>query len=193
MFLRGGLRSSRIPAICFQRFASSTPAHSKLHPELFNGVFTKFGWVLVKKTHVARGWTQAQINEALEKTLGDPSDNHDWNDIQEAVDDWTNRTCKKTVPQKKKKTLSEAKQEADMKIYLQQVRFNEENTPVPASKTEMKPFKKTTSDSVTFTNARMELLFGGDLPQLQRPTSQRSTTEGGNIMAPVELGREGVL
>lgn len=109
-----------------RRYVTGTTsvARLKLHPELYNGVFTKFGWVLVPKTHCARGWTQSQLNEALEARFGHSADSKlpSFDEIQEAVDSWGATVDLNEKPVVKKKSAAELKHELDLKLFLQQLK-----------------------------------------------------------------------
>lgn len=101
----------------------------KTHPELFHGVFTRFGWVLVPKTHCARGWTQARLNEALEAKFGNPEEPKDPREcvptlqqLQHETDLWSAAVDLAEKPVFKKRTAADMKHEVDLKLFLLQLR-----------------------------------------------------------------------
>ncbi|OBA20473.1 hypothetical protein METBIDRAFT_22916, partial [Metschnikowia bicuspidata var. bicuspidata NRRL YB-4993] len=142
---------------------SSSVIELKTRPDLYNGVFTKFGWVLVKKTHVVRGWTQLQLNQVLEEKLGEPLDQHDWDTVQQYADEWVRTANANQVPKLKRRTMADKSREEDMKLYLQQLRYDEtEEISADDEKRrkrrldgtkEIKQHKEINKNAVSFTNA----------------------------------------
>lgn len=149
--------------------AAASFASCKAHPENFNGVFTKFGWVLVPKTHVARGWTQPRINEYLEQNVGD--DKPDLNSVQLWVDTWASSVDLAEKPAVKKKSAADVRHEQDLKLFLQQLREEAKRGEKPRQRV-ARVKKSVTSGDVTFTHAWnyfMAKLYGQfkDLPEAE--------------------------
>lgn len=125
-------------------------ALSKAHPENFNGVFTKFGWVLVPKTHIARGWTQPRLNEFLELNL--KQELPELNEIQSLVDTWASQVDLVDKPSVKKRSAADVRHEQDLKLFLQQLR--EEAQKGEKSRQRVTRVKRQVSNGdVTFTHA----------------------------------------
>lgn len=111
------------------RRSLATPAsilHLKTNPELFHGVCTRFGWVLVPKTHCARGWTQSRLNEVLEAKFGDidtaDAAGPSLQQVQLATDAWSDSVDLAEKPVFKKRTAADVKHELDLKLFLLQLR-----------------------------------------------------------------------
>lgn len=147
---------NRGPPTLLRRFfaVAASAVECQAHPEKFNGVFTKFGWVLVPKTHVARGWTQSRLNEFLEQKLpaqeGKTAAKFD--EIQKFVDEWAADVSLKEKPAVKKKSAADVKHEENLKLFLQQLR--EEVKKGDKKKVRTTRVKKNvTNGDVTFTHA----------------------------------------
>lgn len=118
------------------------------HPEKFNAVNTKFGWVLVPKTHVARGWTQPRLNEYLSEhsTDGNPT----LDQIQLLADSWVANTSSSEKPATRKRTQVDIQHDEDLKLYLQQLREElAQKVGIRARRVK----KDMTTNDVTFTHA----------------------------------------
>lgn len=120
---------ARLPLLASLRRHVSTAAsvlQLKTHPELYNGVYTRFGWVLVPKTHCARGWTQSRLNEALEAKFGNPDAPGallpSLLQVQLETDAWGARVDLAEKPVFRKRSAADVKHELDLKLFLLQLR-----------------------------------------------------------------------
>lgn len=129
---------------------AATVAQCKISPEIFSGVYTKFGWVLVPKTHIARGWTQPRLNEYLSEHL--QSENPVFDEVQPLVDQWATSVDPSSKPTIKKKTAAEVRNEEGWRLFLQQLK--EEQKLGEKKKLRAARIKKSVlSGDVTFTHA----------------------------------------
>jgi len=125
-------------------------AQCRLSPENFNGVHTNFGWVLVPKTHVARGWTQPKLNEYLLQHI--QHDKPDLNEVQSLVDQWAASVDASSKPASKKKTAAEVRHEESLKLFLRQLK--DEAAKGDRKRQRVARVRKNTlSGEVTFTHA----------------------------------------
>lgn len=128
----------------------ATVAQCKISPENFSGVYTKFGWVLVPKTHIARGWTQPKLNDYLSQHI-QREESH-FEDVQPLADQWVASVDTSSKPVMKKKTAAEARHEEDMKLFLRQLKGEEK----PGEKKKLRASrvkKNVLNGDVTFTHA----------------------------------------
>lgn len=164
IFLRSIIKHNLNTSLCLRRLASGTVADLKMNPDLYNGILTKFGWVLVKKSHVARGWTQSLLNKELDNKLGNVSEKPDWEVVQKIADEWAETADISQIPQISKRTGAQVNKDNEMRLYLQQVRYEEpteesegaedsEDPNIQSAKRELKTYKKINKEAVTFTNA----------------------------------------
>lgn len=121
-------------------------------PELFNGMYTDFGWVLVPKTHVARGWTQPKINEVLHTTFPN-KDGLKFEQVQAAVDAWAQEVSLKDKPVAKKKNAAQVKEEEDLRLYFQQLREEDSTKHAPLAMRALRVKRAAPTGNVTLINA----------------------------------------
>ncbi|KAJ8146662.1 hypothetical protein OY671_000270 [Metschnikowia pulcherrima] len=155
MFLRNGPKLLNVLVSSVRGLTTSSMIESITHPELYNGVPTKYGWVLVRRTHVARGWTQASLNEKLDSKFGNAQQSLDRESIQEVVDDWVESVDIFQKPKTRKRSRADVNSDNDMRLYLQQSKFEDGTGTAEkrTSETEVKSHKKIDSGAVTYTNA----------------------------------------
>lgn len=133
---------------------SASFAQCKAHPEYFNGVYTRFGWVLVPKTHIARGWTQPRLNKYLEQEMGKKNKDEpvDLDKVQVLVDKWASTVDLHGKPSIKKKSAAEVRYEENLKLFLQQLR-EEVKDGDKRTQRSARLKKIVTSGDITFTHA----------------------------------------
>lgn len=122
------------------------------HPENFKGILSKYGWVLVKNTHVARGWTQTEVNSYLDQHLT-PQQLRDKQHLQAVVDQWMQGADLGAKPKHKKKTAEDVRKLEELKLYLQQLKEEGKFSGTRATKALALLKRKVSSLQVTFTYA----------------------------------------
>lgn len=142
-----------------RRLASLLPARQRARdrPDSFHGVLTKWGWVLVPRTHAARGWTQPQLNEFLGNHI-QAGEKLPFSDIQDIVDRWTLLVKLSDKPVARKRTKADVERDQNRRLYIEQLREDMAYSgPVSddGSGTILKPRPKKVipSGQVTFTHA----------------------------------------
>lgn len=134
----------------------ASSALSTESPELFNGVPTAFGWVLVPKTHVAGGWTQPLLNETLKNSFA-PGSKPLRQEIQQVVDQWVQDVDVSNKPVFKKRTSADLQYEDEVKLYYLQTREDESlSSKMPRPRAPRLPRGSSSGGSgggVTFINA----------------------------------------
>ena len=86
------------------------------------GLYTDYGWVLVKQSHVARGWTAIQIQKEVEATLGDRLELADKYEIQKIAEKWESEVDLSQKPVFKKQSNAEAKRLENLQLYMEQLK-----------------------------------------------------------------------
>lgn len=132
-----------------------TTAKALRDPDLYNGILTKYGWLVVPSTHVVRGWTQPLLNKLLDERFEAGAQVQPLQ-IQAVADHWIETVDLKTKPKVRKVTLADKMREDDLKLYLQQLK----EEPGPKSKIKrlspprsLQKRAAATGGEVSFTNA----------------------------------------
>lgn len=87
---------------------------------------TTYGWVKVLESHVAKHWTTAEIDKAIQQELGSKADKADKYEIQRIAEKWQNLLNKKSVPKIKPRAKAEASAtRASESLFREQLRPEE--------------------------------------------------------------------
>lgn len=132
---------------------ASSLAEAPLHPEQYCGVFTNRGWIYVKKTHVARGWTQSLLDAEFGKSLAGKQ-SLTLEEIQAVADKWSQDVNLDDKPKFVKKTTAETRREDDLRLYLKQQNPTPDNfSEITKVMKEVKATSKPVRNEITFTKA----------------------------------------
>lgn len=101
--------------------ASARSDRSKT-PDRAVGVYTEYGWVVLKQSHVARGWTAKEIERAVESELGARAKLADKYEIQRIAENWEANVSLDEKPVYKKVSPVETRVREERLLFMEQLR-----------------------------------------------------------------------
>lgn len=113
----GALLSFKRPLITF---LAARPERSK-KLERLTGVPTKYGWVMVKWSRIAKDWTTNELEKAIEQKLGDQAHLADKYKIQEIAEEWEKNTAPSVVPSFET-SKEDQRNEVNLQLYKDQIK-----------------------------------------------------------------------
>lgn len=123
---RGLLASARRLSISPQLQALKLLQDVKSDPNNIDAVCTSYGWFLVPKKYVSRGWTESQLDQLLLKIpglkLGETISSEDsiFEKAQEEIEKWVEQTKKSDIPNPEIETALTRKKAAEQALYITQ-------------------------------------------------------------------------
>lgn len=119
-------------------------------PDAFNGVYTKYGWFLVPKTHLTRVWTQSEVVKAIEaKDLQDSG----YQAQQEVVDEWAENVDLKEKPKSVPRTAEQVRTEENIFLFRQQIKEEQHPEAPPGVERKRRITRNMNSSTITYTHA----------------------------------------
>lgn len=142
---RHGHYGARYRALQTAAQKSLTCGEPLLQPQNYFGLYTRYGWYTVPKTHYAPVWTEKNVTKAVESAFSDIQKNpRPILEVQKVVDQWSDSVDISQKPAVVKNTLKEKARKKEDTLYKSQLRgLNRASS------------KQTTSaaDRITFTHA----------------------------------------
>lgn len=86
------------------------------------GVYTEYGWVVLKHSHVARGWTAKEIEKAVDRELGARAKLADKYEIQQIAEKWEANVNLDEKPVHKKASPVETQVREERLLFMEQLR-----------------------------------------------------------------------